>query len=62
MDLQQLAAALKHESYQLHLLTDIREGIKLRIVGTPSYLINGSVYKGNIPAEILIPFLKDGNS
>ena len=57
MDLQQLAAALKHEPYQRHLSTDIRQGMKLRIVGTPSYLINGSVYEGNIPAEILKPFL-----
>ena len=40
----------------------IRLGMKLRIVGTPSYLINGSVYEGNIPAEILEPFLKDGKS
>lgn len=56
MDPQLLAAALKHEPYQLHLLTDIRLGMKLRIVGTPSYLINGSLYEGNIPAEILKPF------
>ena len=62
MDLQLLAAALKHEPYQRHLLTDIRHGMKLRIVGTPSYLINGRVYEGNIPAEILKPFLTDGKS
>jgi protein-disulfide isomerase len=62
MDLQQLAAALTHEPYQRHLLTDIRQGMKLRIVGTPSYLINGGVYEGNIPAEILKPFLIDGKS
>jgi uncharacterized membrane protein/protein-disulfide isomerase len=62
MDLQQLAAALTYEPYQRHLSSDIRRGMKLRIVGTPSYLINGSVYEGNIPAEILEPFLKDGKS
>ena len=61
MDLQQLAAALHHEPYIQHLLLEIRQGMKLSIIGTPSYLINGSVYEGNIPAEILKPFL-DGNS
>jgi protein-disulfide isomerase len=61
MDLQQLAAALQHEPYIQHLLLEIRQGMKLGIIGTPSYLINGSVYEGNIPAEILKPFL-DGKS
>jgi protein-disulfide isomerase len=62
MDLQQLASALTYEPYQRHLSRDIRSGMKLRIVGTPSYQINGSVYEGNIPANILEPFLKDGKS
>ena len=62
MDLQQLAGALTYEPYRRHLLRDIRLGMKLRIVGTPSYLINGKVYEGNIPAEILKPFLEDGKS
>ena len=60
MDLPQLAGALAFEPYKRHLLRDIRLGMKLRIVGTPSYLINGRVYEGNIPVKILEPFLKDG--
>jgi uncharacterized membrane protein/protein-disulfide isomerase len=61
MDLRLLATALKHEPYIQHLQFEIRQGMKLGIIGTPSYLINGSVYEGNIPAEILKPFL-DGKS
>jgi len=32
---------------------DIRKGLKNRIIGTPSFLINGKMYSGNIPPEIL---------
>ncbi len=35
------------------LLNDIREGLSLGITGTPSYVIDGRVYLGNIPPEIL---------
>jgi uncharacterized membrane protein/protein-disulfide isomerase len=48
-----LSAALSHEPYRLHLLRDIREGMKLGIVGTPSYLIDGKLYEGTIPSEVL---------
>ena len=33
-------------------------GMKLRIYGTPSYVINGNVYEGSIPAEILKPVIE----
>jgi uncharacterized membrane protein len=61
IDLHELQLALTHEPYRRHLLRDIRLGMKLRIYGTPSYLINGKVHEGNIPAEILKPVL-DGKS
>jgi protein-disulfide isomerase len=32
--------------------------MKLRILGTPSYIINGVVYQGNIPPDILSGILK----
>ena len=35
------------------LKSDINDGISLGIVGTPGYLINGKVYSGNIPTEII---------
>ena len=38
---------------------DIRAGLKLKITTTPSYLINGNVYIGTIPEEILLPVIND---
>jgi protein-disulfide isomerase len=38
---------------QIRLLNDIREGIKLGITGTPAYVIEGQVYLGQIPPELL---------
>jgi protein-disulfide isomerase len=35
------------------LANDIRTGIKLGITSTPSYLIDGEIYEGTIPNEIL---------
>jgi protein-disulfide isomerase/uncharacterized membrane protein len=58
MDLRLLSGALQHEPYRRHLLRDIREGMKLGVVGTPSYMINGRIYEGNIPEEILKPLLE----
>lgn len=53
-----LARALKFEPYIQHLLLEIRQGMKLGITGTPSYLVNGKVYEGNLPSEILRPFIE----
>jgi hypothetical protein len=53
IDPRELQQALTHEPYKRHLLRDIRQGMKLRIAGTPSYWIKGNVYEGSIPAEIL---------
>lgn len=58
IDLRGLQQALTHEPYKRHLLRDIRQGMKLRIAGTPSYWINGSVYEGRIPPELLKPILE----
>jgi protein-disulfide isomerase/uncharacterized membrane protein len=58
LDSQLLAAALQHEPYHRQLRNDIRDGIKLGIQGTPSYLINGRIYEGSIPVEILKPVLE----
>ena len=55
---RELQAALAHEPYQNHLLRDIRHGMKLRIMGTPSYMVNGNVYEGRIPPEILKSILE----
>ncbi len=47
---------LKNDMYApgtLNLLEkDIREGLKNKILGTPSFIINGKVYQGSIPQDV----------
>jgi uncharacterized membrane protein len=58
IDAGELAAALKHDRYRLLLKRDIHEGLRLGVVGTPSYLVNGKVYEGSLPAEALEPLFQ----
>jgi protein-disulfide isomerase len=51
MDVRQLAAATKDPVLKKRLEIDIRHGLKLGILGTPSYVINGQVYQGFVPHE-----------
>lgn len=53
MDTSELSAALKDPILKRRLEADIRHGIKLGILGTPSYVIDGKVYQGSIPPEII---------
>jgi len=43
--------------YDLHL--DIMFGLKNGIIGTPSYIIDGNVYRGQIPPDIINSLLKN---
>lgn len=43
---------------QIKLITDIREGMKLGITGTPAYIIAEQLYLGQIPPDILDKILK----
>lgn len=54
----ELAAATRHPQIREVLLHEIRLGMKLEIVGTPTFVIDGKVYPGTIPAEILQPYLR----
>ncbi len=56
-DARELAASLKHEPYSRRLLLDIHQGIKLGIIGTPTYLVDGKIYEGRMPAEVLMPVI-----
>ena len=58
IEAHELAAALEHPFYRDRLAVDIHHGMKFRILGTPSYIINGVVYQGNIPPDILSGILK----
>ncbi|MCI5115335.1 MAG: hypothetical protein D3921_03960 [Candidatus Electrothrix sp. AW1] len=53
LNINELAAALTHPAISARLSRDIQEGMKLKITGTPAFLINGKVYQGQIPLEIL---------
>ena len=58
IDVRELQAALNYQPYLHRLLAEIRHGMKLGIMGTPSYVIDGNVYEGSIPAEILKPVIE----
>jgi protein-disulfide isomerase/uncharacterized membrane protein len=53
-----LVRALKTPLIRKKLKRDVWQGMKLRILGTPSFVINGKVYEGNIPADALQKYLK----
>jgi uncharacterized membrane protein/protein-disulfide isomerase len=59
MDPRELAAAIQDPVLKKKLEIDIRYGMKLRIFGTPSYVINGNVYQGFIPSEIISVTIND---
>jgi len=50
---EDFARAVQDGELQYKLLVDIREGMKLGVLGTPAYLINGDVYLGYVPPEII---------
>jgi len=52
-DVYEFAAAVKNPFLRNNLKKDIREGIELGIFGTPGYLIDGQVYAGHVPPEII---------
>jgi uncharacterized membrane protein/predicted DsbA family dithiol-disulfide isomerase len=53
LDYRSLALSSQIPSLRYALKHDIAIGLKLGIRGTPGYVINGKVYQGLIPAEIL---------
>ena len=53
LDRRALAGALKSRRLRYQLQKDIFSGNKLGISGTPAYVIDGKLYLGQIPAEVL---------
>lgn len=49
----ELVEALSHPDIHKLLSLDIHRGMKLRITGTPSFVIDGKVFQGSIPLDIL---------
>ncbi len=54
----ELVAALSEPSYRKVLNRDIKDGMKKRIMSTPTFLIKETLYSGYIPPEILQDALK----
>jgi len=48
-----LAARIRAPETMQKLQQDISSGLKHQLIGTPSYVINGKVYQGQIPPDIL---------
>jgi uncharacterized membrane protein len=53
LNASQTKKALNDHNIRQRLLSDIQQGLKLGITGTPSYVIEDRVYNGMIPAKIL---------
>jgi protein-disulfide isomerase len=53
MTSEDLAQNLNSPKAHHLLLTDIREGMRANMTGTPAYRIDGEVYLGQIPPGIL---------
>jgi len=53
LNYQALSHALSDRSIRYKVKHDISSGINLGISGTPTYLIDGEIYQGQIPSAIL---------
>jgi protein-disulfide isomerase/uncharacterized membrane protein len=53
LDADRLAASIFDNDIRSKLWFDIRDGLKAGITGTPAYMINGKLYLGEIPPDIL---------
>ena len=56
-DPQAFTMSLNSKATRLKLHRDIVEGLKLGITGTPAYQIDGNVYQGHIPPDLLKRFI-----
>ena len=53
LNVKDLIGALSDRTIRQQLNSDIQQGLKLGVTGTPTYIINGNVYHATIPPEIL---------
>ena len=58
LDANQMAVGIFSPKVSQQLQSDIFKGLKLKLAGTPGFLINNSIYLGQIPANILKPYIK----
>ncbi len=57
MEGKRLGEAVTNNDYRKFLWHDIVSGLKLKLTGTPGYVIDGKLYPGQIPSEILAPVI-----
>ncbi|GAB6907646.1 conserved membrane hypothetical protein [Desulfosarcina cetonica] len=53
IDQRELVWALENKQVYQRLAMDLKKGGELGLEGTPGFLIEGNVYQGNIPSEVL---------
>ncbi|MGB5748669.1 MAG: thioredoxin domain-containing protein, partial [Desulfobacterales bacterium] len=53
LNVKGLTGALSDRTTRRQLRSDILQGLKIGVTGTPTYVINGKVYHATIPPEIL---------
>jgi protein-disulfide isomerase/uncharacterized membrane protein len=52
LESDKLARAINSQSMRRRLKVDIWTALRLRMTGTPSFLVNGRVYQGQLPPEV----------
>ena len=45
--------SIRNPEIRRYLSRDIRDGLRIGVTGTPSYLIDGKLYVSNIPSSVL---------
>ena len=58
LDAGALSRAVSDANIRSKLNKDIIDGLKMGVRGTPSYVINGALYRGQIPAEVVSKILE----
>ncbi|MBP7381938.1 DsbA family protein, partial [Myxococcota bacterium] len=53
LDAEKFACCMADDARFAVMKADIDEGIRLGLKGTPAFIINGNVYYGKIPPEVL---------
>ena len=58
LDSNELARSINDRTIRYRVKHDIYTGNKLGITGTPAYVIDGEIYQGQIPPEIIRKILR----
>jgi protein-disulfide isomerase len=56
---EDLAVGIRDAAIRNQLKMDLIEGLKLGVSGTPTFVIEGKLYQGYIPADIIAKVLQD---